>query len=64
MSTFTEGPRGRRLTAAEQDALAKVENGYVRMNEDGELLIIDDTAYFRHLDEQRRRGGTCDCWGG
>ena len=55
MSKFTEGPGGRRLTTAEQDALAKVENGYVRMDEDGELLIIDDTAYFRIQDEQRRR---------
>src|ERR1700694_5744642 len=55
MTTFTEGPRGRRLTTAEQDALAKVENGYVRMDADGELLIVDDTAYFRQLADQRRK---------
>ncbi len=55
MITFTEGPQGWRLTTDEQDAVAKVENGYMRMDADGELLVVDDTNYFRHLDEQRRQ---------
>ncbi len=55
MITFTEGPQGRRPTTEEQDAVANVENGYMRMDENGELLIIDDTAYFQQLDQQRRK---------
>lgn len=45
----------RRLTKEEQEAVAKVETGYVSMDDDGELLIIDDSNYFRIQAELREQ---------
>lgn len=42
----------RELTEQEREALSKVETGYVRRDEEGNLLIVDDTNYFRHMREE------------
>ena len=40
------------LTGQEREALSKIETGYVRRDEEGNLLIVDDTNYFRHMREE------------